>query len=38
MIRRALRLSGSVNQKLAFVAKLLEPTGDVGGLILYARS
>jgi len=32
-----LRLCGSVNQKLEIVAKLLQPAGDVGGLIMNDR-
>ena len=30
----ALCLGGGVNQKLAIIAKFLEPAGNVGGLIL----
>ena len=33
-ISRALCLGGGVNQELSIVAKLLEPAGHVGGLIL----
>ena len=36
-VRRVLRLGGGVNQKFAIVAKLLEPSGDVRGLILDNR-
>jgi len=36
-IRGALRLGGRVNQKLAIIAKLFEPAGNVGGLILENR-
>jgi hypothetical protein len=33
-VSRALCLGGGVNQKLAIIAKLLEPAGQVCGLIL----
>jgi hypothetical protein len=32
-----LRLCGSVNQKLAIIAELLQPAGDVRGLITNDR-
>ena len=34
VVGRSLRLGGGVNQKLAIIAQLLEPAGDIGGLIL----
>ncbi len=37
IIRRALRLGRRVNQKSAIIAKLLQPTIEVGGLILEDR-
>ncbi len=37
IICRALRLGCRVNQKLAIIAKLLQPAGDVRGLILDDR-
>jgi hypothetical protein len=33
-VSRALCLGGSVNQKLAIVAQLLEPADDIAGLIM----
>lgn len=35
VIRRALCLGRRVDQKLAIIAKLLQPSGDVRGLILH---
>jgi hypothetical protein len=32
--RGVLRLSGGVNQELPIIAKLLQPAGNIGGLIL----
>ena len=34
VVGRSLRLCGSVNQKLAIIAQLLEPAGDIAGLIV----
>ena len=34
VVGRSLRMCGSVNQKLAIVAQLLEPSCDIGGLIV----
>ena len=34
IICRVLRLGGSMNQKLAIIAQLLEPAGDIAGLIV----
>ena len=37
VIRGALRLGGGMNHELSIVAKLLQPAGDVCGLILDNR-
>ena len=37
VVGRSLRLCGGVNQKLAIIAQLLEPAGDIGGLITNDR-
>ena len=37
VVGRSLRLGGSVNQKLAIIAQLLEPAGDITGLITNHR-
>ena len=34
VVGRSLRLCGSMNQKLAIVAQLLHPAGDIAGLIV----
>jgi hypothetical protein len=34
IVRGTLRLCGGVNQKLAIIAQLLEPAGDIAGLIV----